>query len=128
MAGEPKSHKRVQPVRAPLRERTGCSGNRIFDSPARAVRLIYLAGDPFTDTPRQGALGGLTPLHNEPAAHGCYVEDGDDYQREDRDLIELVAESGLSDRGPALRAINRREPFVIERRSHRHSFSFIRSN
>jgi hypothetical protein len=61
MAGEPKSHKRVQPVRAPLRERTGCSGNRIFDSQARTVRLIYLAGDPFTDTPRQGALGGLTP-------------------------------------------------------------------
>jgi hypothetical protein len=26
MAGEPKSRKKVQPVRAPLRERTGCIG------------------------------------------------------------------------------------------------------
>ena len=30
--------------------------------PRRArFRLIYLAGAPLPDTPRQGALGGLTP-------------------------------------------------------------------
>jgi len=46
----------------------------LFHSPAF---LFFLAGAPFiTGTPRQGALGGLTPLENEPAARSCDVEDG----------------------------------------------------
>ena len=51
------------PVRAPLWERTGGCGTRSekFLIPRFAFK-IFLAGAPFiTETPRQGALGGLTP-------------------------------------------------------------------
>ena len=41
-----------------------------------------------------GRARGIDALHNEPAACGCDVEDGDGYQCEDRDLVELVAEPG----------------------------------
>jgi hypothetical protein len=75
-----------------------------------------------------GRARGIDALHNEPAAQGCDVEEGDNYQGEDRDLVESVGEPGLSDPGPALRAINRREPFAIGRRKHRRSSSFIRTN
>ena len=52
--------------------------------------MIFLAGTPFiTEVPRQGALGGLTPLQNEPAARGCDVQDGDCHQGEHRDLVEF---------------------------------------
>jgi hypothetical protein len=75
--------------------------------------LIFLAGAPFiTETPRQGALGGLTPLENEPAARGCDVEDGDCHQCEDRDLVELIAEPGFEVPGRA-RVVRRGKVFVI---------------
>ena len=89
--------------------------------PRRALLLDLPGGGSFYGYAPPGRARGIDALHNEPAAHGCDVEEGDSYQGEDRDLIELVAEPGLSDLGPAFRAINRREPFVIERRSHRHS-------
>jgi len=76
--------------------------------------LIFLAGAPFiAGTPRQGALGGLTPLQNEPAARGCDVENGDCHQGEDRDFVELVAEPGFDALGRIIRTINRGDLFVI---------------
>ena len=38
-----------------------------------------------------GRARGIDALHNEPAAQGCDVEEGDHHQGEDRDLIESVA-------------------------------------
>ena len=61
-----------------------------------------------------GRARGIDALHNEPAAQGCDVEEGDDYQGEDRDLIELVAEPGFRAPEMALRAVNRREPFAMK--------------
>ena len=86
--------KRHPPMRAPLRERTGGCKEK-FLIPRCA--LFFPAGAPFiTEIPRQGALGGLTPLHNEPAACGRDVKDGDSRQGEDHDLVE----PGLEVPGP----------------------------
>jgi hypothetical protein len=96
--------------------------------PSGARRLLYLpGGGSVAGYAPPGRARGIDALHNEPAAKGCDVEEGDYYQGEDRELIELVADSGFSDPGRFLRAVNRREPFAIQCRRHRHSSSSIRS-
>jgi hypothetical protein len=82
--------------------------------------LIFLAGAPFiTVTPRQGALGGLTPLENEPAACGCDVQNGDGYQGEDHDFVELAADPRLEASGRILSPVNWGQSFVVKCRKHR---------
>src|SRR5580658_9600199 len=117
MAGEPKSRKKGTAGACPPSGTHRLSGSRILNSPARAL-LDLPGGGSVAGYAPPGRARGIDALHNEPAAQGCDVEEGDHYQGEDRDLIQFVAEPGLSDPGTALRAINRREPFAIERRRH----------